>query len=100
MDAHRHVAPVEQGEEVGLAVTACGNQFTIDDARFCRGIDTDRCNILHPGLCYDGVTATLMRRYSRASNCFVPEHLLCQYTGNPELPRPNPLMYACFLHCN
>ena len=48
MDAHRHVAPVEQCEEVGLAMTACGNQFTIDDARFCRGIATDRCDLLHP----------------------------------------------------
>jgi hypothetical protein len=28
--------PVQQGEEIGLAVLAGGDQFTVDDAGLCR----------------------------------------------------------------
>jgi hypothetical protein len=30
-DARRHMAPVKQGHEAGLAVTARGNQLAVDD---------------------------------------------------------------------
>ena len=36
IDARRRMSPVEQRKKVGLAVTACSDQFTIDDARSCR----------------------------------------------------------------
>ena len=32
VDARRHVPPVQECEEVGLAMTAGGNQFTVNDA--------------------------------------------------------------------
>jgi hypothetical protein len=30
------MSAVEQGKEVGLAMLACGDQFAVDDAGFCR----------------------------------------------------------------
>jgi hypothetical protein len=35
---------MQQRKKVGLAVTACGNQFTIDDAGSYRGAEDGRCN--------------------------------------------------------
>jgi hypothetical protein len=48
IDACRHMPAVQQGEEVGLAVTACGNQLAIDDAGFCREPEDGRGDPLEP----------------------------------------------------
>jgi hypothetical protein len=36
IDARRVMSPVQQRRKVRLAVTAGGDQFTVDDAGFCR----------------------------------------------------------------
>ena len=38
LDAHGHVSAIEQGEEVGFAPLACGDQFAVDDAGLRRDV--------------------------------------------------------------
>jgi hypothetical protein len=75
--------PTNIGKEVGLAVTACGNQFTVDDAGLCRKPQDGRGDRWESARKIDPIRRRRYKAQMPVRQMLVAT-IICLYCGEPD----------------